>query len=87
MPEISTRDIQHSLQQVYRVAVLPDTISNIAESIMADVREWRNRPLEKAYPTLFRDARYGWQSPFTRPNKDALLGERVHTALVSQFVN
>mgnify|MGYP003549189182 FL=1 len=53
---MSTRDIQRHLQQVYGVEVSPETISNITESIMADVREWQNRPLEKSYPILFLDA-------------------------------
>ena len=53
---MSTRDIQRHLQQVYGVTVSPETISNITESIMADVREWQNRPLEKSYPILFLDA-------------------------------
>ena len=52
---MSTRDIQRHLQQVYGVEVSPETISNITESIMADVREWQNRPLEKSYPILFLD--------------------------------
>lgn len=54
--EMSTRDIQRHLQQVYGVTVSPETISNITESVMADVREWQNRPLEKSYPILFLDA-------------------------------
>ena len=53
---MSTRDIQRHLQQVYGVEVSPETISNITESVMADVREWQNRPLEKSYPILFLDA-------------------------------
>lgn len=36
---MSTRDIQRHLQQVYGVEVSPETISNITESVMADVRE------------------------------------------------
>ena len=28
----------------------------ITESVMADVREWQNRPLEKSYPILFLNA-------------------------------
>ena len=53
---MSTRDIQRHLQQVYGVEVSAETISNITESVMADVREWQNRPLEKTYPILFLDA-------------------------------
>lgn len=53
---MSTRDIQRHLQQVYGVEVSPETISNITEYVMTDVREWQNRPLEKSYPILFLDA-------------------------------
>lgn len=53
---MSTRDIQRHLQQVYGVEVSPETISNITDSVMQDVRDWQNRPLEKSYPILFLDA-------------------------------
>ena len=53
---MSTRDIQRHRQQVYGVEVSPETISNITESVMADVREWQNRSLEKSYSILFLDA-------------------------------
>lgn len=53
---MSTRDIQRHLRQVYGVDVSAETVSNITEAVMADVREWRGRPLEKSYPVLFLDA-------------------------------
>ena len=55
-PGDCTRDIQRHLQQVYGVEVSPETISNKTESVMADVREWQNRSLEKSYSILFLDA-------------------------------
>ena len=42
--------------KVYGVELSPETISNITESVMADVREWQNRSLEKSYSILFLDA-------------------------------
>ena len=53
---MSTRDIQRHLQQVHEVEVSAETISNITASVIADVRDWQNRPLEKSYPILFLDA-------------------------------
>ena len=47
---MSTRDIQRHLQQVYRVEVSPETISNITSTVLANVLDWQNRPLEKLYP-------------------------------------
>lgn len=51
-----TRDIQRYIQQTYGVEVSAETISNITESVMADVWEWQSRLLEKSYPILFFDA-------------------------------
>ena len=31
-------------------------VSIITESVMTDVREWQNRPLEKSYPILFMES-------------------------------
>ena len=53
---MSCRDIQRHLRNVYGVEVSPVLISNVTESVAADVREWQSRPLEKSYPILFLDA-------------------------------
>lgn len=53
---MSCRDIQRHLRNVYGVEVSPELISNVTESVAADVREWQSRPLEKSYPILFLDA-------------------------------
>lgn len=53
---MSCRDIQRHLMQVYGVDVSPELISNVTESVIEDVKEWQNRPLEKSYPILFLDA-------------------------------
>ena len=45
---MSTRDIQRHLQQVYGVEVSAETVSNITDAIVSDVREWQKRPLEKS---------------------------------------
>ena len=53
---MSCRDIQRHLRNVYGAEVSPELISNVTESVAADVREWQSRPLEKSYPILFLDA-------------------------------
>ena len=53
---MTTRDIQLHLPQVYGVEVSAQTISNITDAIISDVREWQSWPLEKSYPILFLDA-------------------------------
>lgn len=53
---LTTRDIQKHLHEIYNVEVSPELISNVTDSIMDDVRDWRNRPLDNMYPIVFFDA-------------------------------
>lgn len=53
---MTTRDIQSHLKGIYGVEVSPDLISDVTNSIIDDVREWQNRPLDNVYPVVFLDA-------------------------------
>jgi putative transposase len=53
---MTTRDIQKHLKEMYLVDVSAELISKVTDSIMDDVLEWRNRPLDKVYPIVFFDA-------------------------------
>lgn len=53
---MTTRDIQSHLMGIYGVEVSPDLISDVTNSIIDDVREWQNRPLDSIYPVVFLDA-------------------------------
>lgn len=53
---MTTRDIQAHLQEVYGVEVSPDLISSVTDSVINEVKEWQNRPLEEIYPVLYFDA-------------------------------
>lgn len=53
---MTTRDIQSHLKGIYGVEVSPDLISDVTNSIIDDVREWQNRPLNNIYPVVFLDA-------------------------------
>ncbi len=52
---LSTRDIQAQIQEWYGVEVSPQLISNVTDAVMEEVRQWRNRPLERLYPILYMD--------------------------------
>jgi putative transposase len=52
---MTTRDIQHHLEEMYGVEVSPELISNVTDNVMDEVRAWQNRPLEMVYPILFLD--------------------------------
>ena len=53
---MSTRDIQDQLQEIYKIDVSPELISDITDEILAEVTEWQNRPLDEVYPILYFDA-------------------------------
>jgi putative transposase len=53
---MSVREIQGHLREMYGIEVSPDLISRATESVLAEVRDWQNRPLERVYPIVFLDA-------------------------------
>src|SRR5947207_5138376 len=50
---LSTRDIEAHLAEIYGVKVGRDLISRVTDSVMDDVREWQQRPLDDVYPVIF----------------------------------
>lgn len=53
---MTTRDIQAHLQDIYGVEVSADLVSTVTDSVMEEVKEWQNRPLEALYPIVYFDA-------------------------------
>lgn len=53
---MTTRDIAAHIEEIYGVGVSPDFISDVTDSVIDEVREWRNRPLDAVYPIVFLDA-------------------------------
>lgn len=53
---MSVRDIQDQLQEIYKIKVSSDLISNVTDEILEEVTEWQNRPLDEVYPILYFDA-------------------------------
>ncbi len=49
-------EIKAFLEEQYKVEVSADLISTVTDSVMDDVLEWQNRPLERMYPVVFFDA-------------------------------
>jgi len=44
------------LKEQHKVEVSADLISTVTDSVIDDVLEWQNRPLERMYPVVFFDA-------------------------------
>jgi transposase-like protein len=53
---MTDRDIRAHIENIYNVEVSPDLISRVTNSVLEEVREWQNRPLEKSYAIVFLDA-------------------------------
>jgi putative transposase len=53
---MTVREIKAFLEEQYKVEVSADLISTVTDSVIDDVLEWQNRPLERMYPVVFSDA-------------------------------
>lgn len=52
---MSTRDIADELHRAYGIDASPTFISDVTDSILEDVKQWRNRPVDAVYPVAFFD--------------------------------
>lgn len=55
---MSTRDIAQFIEKMYGTKYSPTTITNITNVVLADVDEWRSRPLKKRYSVIYMDGMY-----------------------------
>ena len=53
---MSYRDIASQVEDLYGIKVSTATLSAITDKIIAEVREWQQRPLESLYPFVWLDA-------------------------------
>jgi transposase-like protein len=53
---MSTRDIQDTVRELYGAEVSHSLVSEVTQSVMEEVQEWQNRPLDKIYPIVWLDA-------------------------------
>ncbi|HJG36665.1 MAG TPA: IS256 family transposase [Enorma phocaeensis] len=58
MAGVSTRRIEDVSEILWGSSVSAATVSNLNEKAFASVEEWRNRPLERAYPYVYVDGIY-----------------------------
>jgi len=55
----STRDISAQLEELYGGAkISASVISEVIDSVSADVKAWQSRPLDEVYPIVYLDALY-----------------------------
>src|SRR5690242_12869998 len=53
---MTVRDIQHHLARTLGTDLSHETISNITDAVLEEVKAWQTRPLEEIYPILYLDA-------------------------------
>ena len=53
---MSQRDIQAHLKEIYGVEVSAELISKITDTVIEEVRQWQQRPLDKLYTIVYLDA-------------------------------
>src|SRR5271157_4935979 len=56
---LTTREIEGHLLEIYGVEVSPVLVSQVTDTVCADVQVWQNRPLEEVYPIVYFDALWG----------------------------
>lgn len=55
---MSQRDISATIEDIYGFKVSHEMISDITDSILEELEEWKNRPLKKCYAFTFVDCMY-----------------------------
>ena len=55
---MSQRDIASTVEEIYGFKISHDMISDITDSILNELNEWRSRPLSKCYAFAFVDCMY-----------------------------
>jgi putative transposase len=53
---MTVRDISHHLARTVGTELSPETISNITDAVLEEVKAWQSRPLEAIYPIVYFDA-------------------------------
>jgi len=55
---MSTREVAKFIESMFGTQYSPTTISNITQTVMEDIEQWQNRPLEKRYSVIYLDGLY-----------------------------
>ena len=53
---MTVRDIQHHLARTLGTELSHETISNVTDAVLEEVKTWQSRPLEEIYPIIYLDA-------------------------------
>jgi len=52
---MSTRNIHDQVKDIYGIELSAEMVSKITDSLLPEIKEWQNRPLEQIYPFVFKE--------------------------------
>lgn len=55
---MSQRDISSTIEDIYGFSVSHDMVSDITDTVLPELSEWQNRPLNNCYPFIFVDCMF-----------------------------
>ena len=55
---MGTRDVAKFIDSMFGTQYSPTTISNITNTVLEDIEQWQDRPLEKRYSVIYLDGMY-----------------------------
>ncbi len=55
---LSTRDISEQVKAIYGAEISAEKVSQLTDTLLPLIMEWRNRPLESWYPIIFIDGMF-----------------------------
>ena len=55
---MSTREVATFIEKMFGAQYSPTTVSNITNTVLADIEEWQKRPLSKRYSVVYLDGMY-----------------------------
>jgi len=55
---MSTREVAKFIESMFGTQYSANNISNITQTVMEDIEQWQNRPLEKRYSVIYLDGLY-----------------------------
>lgn len=72
---MSTRDVAKFIETMFGSQYSPTTVSNITGTVMEDIEQWQNRPLEKRYSVIYLDGLY------LKLRRNTVSSEVIYTAM------
>lgn len=72
---MSTRDVAKFIETMFGSQYSPTTVSNITNTVMEDIEQWQNRPLEKRYSVIYLDGLY------IKLRRNTVSSEVIYTAM------